>query len=85
MLNGVPARARDQIDWVLAAVRGLKNERGEVIGIGRITAIVRALGLPDRGPSGSPSKQYLLVRGILNRAREQGLVRCEDLRWESAS
>jgi hypothetical protein len=85
LLNGIPVRARDQVEWVCRAVRGLRNERGEVIGIGRITAIVKALGLPDRGPGGSPSKQYLLVRSILNRARDQGLVQCEDLRWEAAS
>jgi hypothetical protein len=83
LLNGVPARSQDEVEWVVRAVRSLKNERGEVIGVGRITAVVRSLGLPDRRPGGGPSKEYLLVRDALNRARTQGFLRCEDLRWEA--
>lgn len=84
LLNGVPARSQDEVEWVVRAVRGLKNEKGETIGIGRITAVVRSLGLPDRRPGGGPSKEYLLVRDALNRAKDRGLLKCEDLRWELA-
>ena len=81
--NGLPAIPHDDIEFVCRALALLQNEKGEVIGVGSITDVVRSLGLPDRtlGSSGAPTSQYLRVRVALLRAKEEGRVECECGRW----
>lgn len=83
LLNGLPARPSDDVEFVLRALSALKNEKGEVIGTGTTTAVVRSLGLADRmeGGSGGPTSQYLRIRAALQHAKDRGLVECESRRW----
>jgi hypothetical protein len=82
--NGLPAFPGDDLEFVCRALSQLKNEKGEVVGSGTITDVVRSLGLKDRAMGGGPTTAYLRVRAALHRARDERRVECVARVWKVA-